>query len=87
MPNQGVDLNRNYGFAWGNSNKGSSVNPCSDAYRGAGPWSEPETRNMRKFIISFPKMRFAINFHSFGNLLVMPFNADDGKNPLVKKFY
>lgn len=83
----GVDLNRNYGFAWGTNNAGSSTDPCSDAYRGAGPFSEPETQNMRDFVISFPKMKFAINFHAYGNLLVMPFNADNQKNPLVKKFY
>ena len=80
-------MNRNYGFAWGMNNKGSGNNPCKDDYRGAGPFSEPETLAMRNFIISFPKMRFAINFHAFGNLLVMPFNADGKQNSHVKKFY
>jgi hypothetical protein len=69
------------------NNKGSGNNPCKDDYRGAGPFSEPETLAMRNFIISFPKMRFAINFHAFGNLLVMPFNADGKQNSHVKKFY
>ncbi|KHL09997.1 Ig-like domain-containing protein [Mumia flava] len=32
----GVDMNRNYGFGWANRSR-----------PGTGPWSEPETRNMR----------------------------------------
>ena len=35
---QGVDLNRNYGFNWGADNTGSSPNPCSAVYRGLEPF-------------------------------------------------
>ncbi len=41
----GVDLNRNYAAFWGGS--GASVSPGGDSYRGAAPFSEPETRNIR----------------------------------------
>ena len=30
---QGIDLNRNYGYNWGADNSGSSGNPCSAVYR------------------------------------------------------
>jgi murein tripeptide amidase MpaA len=38
----GVDLNRNFGAYWGGV--GSSGDPSSTAYRGAGPFSEPEAQ-------------------------------------------
>ena len=43
-------MNRNYGFKWGLDQIGSDDNPCSEAYRGKGPFSEPETQAMRDFI-------------------------------------
>ena len=41
---RGVDLNRNCGFNW----RGDSVEPS-----GPGPWSEPESRALRDFILEF----------------------------------
>src|SRR5262249_25141832 len=38
----GVDINRNYPYAWGSCN-GSSGSPSSDTYRGPSAGSEPET--------------------------------------------
>lgn len=48
--NAGVDLNRNYGYKWGYSDSGSSINPCAEDYRGPIPFSEPETRNIKNFM-------------------------------------
>ncbi|MBK8636570.1 MAG: hypothetical protein IPN72_24695 [Saprospiraceae bacterium] len=45
----GVDLNRNYNTDWGGA--GSSSNTCSDSYRGASVFSEPESKVIRDFII------------------------------------
>mmetsp|Transcript_16674 Transcript_16674/g.36049 ORF Transcript_16674/g.36049 Transcript_16674/m.36049 type:complete len:706 (+) Transcript_16674:334-2451(+) len=39
----GVDLNRNYDFAWGNTD-GASPDPCDNEYHGRSPHSEPETQ-------------------------------------------
>jgi carboxypeptidase T len=47
----GVDLNRNYGYRWGMDNDGSDTDPCTDAYRGKAPFSEPETQAIRNWII------------------------------------
>lgn len=67
----GVDLNRNYGYFWGNDNNGSSPNPSSDTYRGPAAFSEPETRTMRDFALAHDFV-FAQNYHTFSNLLIYP---------------
>ncbi|MBB5207810.1 M14 family zinc carboxypeptidase [Chiayiivirga flava] len=40
---QGIDLNRNFPFAWNSAPGGSSGVPCQDTYRGPSGGSEPET--------------------------------------------
>ncbi|WP_329408708.1 M14 family zinc carboxypeptidase [Streptomyces sp. NBC_00704] len=65
----GVDLNRNFAYKWGYDNEGSSPNPTSETYRGAGPASEPETRALDAFEkrIGFT---YGINYHSAAELLL-----------------
>ncbi|TKJ40106.1 hypothetical protein CEE37_10240 [candidate division LCP-89 bacterium B3_LCP] len=65
----GVDLNRNFSFDWGYNNIGSSPSPGSATYRGTGPFSEPETENVRQFC---NEHNFAINLniHSYSNLMM-----------------
>ena len=46
----GVNLNRNYGGLWGGP--GASKNLADPTYRGATPFSEPETQNVRDLIAS-----------------------------------
>jgi len=67
----GVDLNRNYSYMWGYDNEGSSSDGCNETYRGASPFSEPESQNVRDFVQShnFP---IAFNYHSYSNLLIYP---------------
>jgi len=72
----GVDLNRNYGFQWGFDNNGSSSSPPSAVYRGTGPFSEPETKAVRDFCYQ-RKFVTALNFHTYGNLLVYPWGYSD----------
>ncbi|HET8953622.1 MAG TPA: M14 family metallopeptidase, partial [Solirubrobacteraceae bacterium] len=67
--NRGVDPNRNYGGLWGG--QGASVNPLSDTYRGAGPFSEPETRNIQK-LVSGRQVTNLITNHTYGNLTLRP---------------
>ena len=66
----GVDLNRNYDFEWSGPG-GSSTNPNSDTYRGTFGFSEPETKALEKFCNQH-KFIAALNYHSFGNLLIHP---------------
>lgn len=65
----GVDLNRNYGFAWGYDNSGSSPTPSDATYRGPSAFSEPENQNIRDFCEAH-EFRIALNYHSYANLLL-----------------
>ncbi len=72
----GVDLNRNYGFFWGFDDFGSSDNEQSQVYRGPGPFSEPETQAMRQLFLE-NNFLIALNYHTFGNLLIHPWGYSD----------
>ncbi|MGZ5453584.1 MAG: M14 family metallopeptidase [Candidatus Aminicenantales bacterium] len=67
----GVDINRNYGYAWGSDNVGSSGQPGSDVYRGTGPFSEPETAAIRDLFLVHD-FRAMISFHSFAQDILFP---------------
>jgi murein tripeptide amidase MpaA len=67
----GVDINRNYGSAWGFDNIGSSGQPSSDVYRGTGPFSEPETAAVRRLFTGHD-FRAMISFHSFAQDILFP---------------
>ncbi|MDP9066966.1 MAG: M14 family metallopeptidase [Actinomycetota bacterium] len=47
----GVDPNRNYAYLWGDQEGGSSGLIINQTYRGAAPFSEPETQNVRDVIL------------------------------------
>ena len=76
---QGVDLNRNYGYNWGTNNSGSSGNPCSAVYRGTSAFSEPETDAVRNFILSREFIN-VLHYHSYSNLLIHSWG--DGSYPV-----
>ena len=67
----GVDLNRNFGYMWGYDNVGSSPLGGYDTYRGTGPFSEPETQNLRDFIISHD-FSIVCQYHQYQNVLIYP---------------
>ena len=73
---KGVDLNRNYGFEWGVDDQGSSPNANSDTYRGPSAFSEPETKAVRDFANQH-QFQIALNYHTFGNLLIHPWGFSD----------
>lgn len=66
---QGVDLNRNYGYNWGANNSGSSGNPCSALYRGSSAFSELETEAISNFILS-REFSNVLHYHSYSNFLI-----------------
>jgi hypothetical protein len=76
----GVDLNRNYGFAWGHDDTGSSAAPESNAYRGPAPFSEPETQAVRAFCESHQFLA-ALNYHTYGNWLLHPWGYASFETP------
>ena len=68
----GVDINRNWGFAWGYDDIGSSPFPSDETYRGTGPFSEPETQAMRDLFYAHPNVRAMLDIHSYGELILWP---------------
>jgi hypothetical protein len=66
---RGVDPNRNYGGLWGGV--GASTTAGSETYRGAGPFSEPETRNVR-WLVSTRHATNLITNHTHGGLILRP---------------
>ncbi|CAF0953240.1 unnamed protein product [Rotaria sordida] len=69
----GVDLNRNFPFAW--DNRGASKFPCEETYRGPYPESEPEVRSITSFILKRrPYFHIFITLHAFGNFWMLPFS-------------
>jgi len=74
----GVDLNRNFGVAWGGS--GASKNKRNETYRGEYAFSEPETQAIRDLV---KRERFAahVDFHAFGQLLLYPWTHTHTQAP------
>jgi len=71
----GVDPNRNYGGFWGGPGAATGDEaPFMDTaadYRGPGPFSEPETQNIRK-LVSSRQVTTLITNHTFSNLVLRP---------------
>jgi hypothetical protein len=63
----GVDPNRNYGAFWGGG--GASDDPTNETYYGPGPFSEPETQNVRE-LISDRQVTVLITNHTFSDLVL-----------------
>ncbi len=65
----GVDLNRNWGVAWGGS--GASKNKGAETYRGEYAFSEPETQALRNLALR-EHFAFHVDFHAFSQLILYP---------------
>lgn len=83
--NDGVDLNRNFGTHWAYDDEGSSGFIGDATYRGASPFSEPETRAI-EFFCNTHDFQIALNHHSYGNLLVYPWGYIDEHTPDSNSF-
>lgn len=69
---QGVDINRNYGYLFGND-KG----PCDESFAGPHAFSEPETKSMRSMLTKYQnEIKFVYNFHAFGPMWIWPYNGE-----------
>jgi carboxypeptidase T len=73
----GTDLNRNYDYHWGCCG-GSGRKPFRADYRGPRPFSAPETRVMRDFILSRivggrQQIKVSATFHIPGHLVLWPY--------------
>ncbi len=81
----GVDLNRNWGYAWGNNN-GSSGDKWSDIYRGTAPFSEPETQHLRDWSNSRPRLAAQVDLHSYGQWVLWPWGYTGSQPPYAQTF-
>src|SRR4051812_10824703 len=71
----GVDINRNYGNAWGGPGAGSD--PITQSYRGTGPFSEPESRAVAAFTRT-RQVTNLISLHNVAALVLRPPGLHDG---------
>lgn len=77
----GVDLNRNWSTGYG---VGASTNPCSEVYQGSAPFSELETRALKKEmtrVSSVNNLRLVMAVHSFGQKLYHPWGFTKKEAP------
>ena len=86
----GVDPNRNYGGFWGGPGASAPdsqpFGPTAADYRGPGPFSEPETRNIRK-LVSTRQVVTLITNHTFSNLVLRPPGLQAQGPPPDEKVY
>jgi hypothetical protein len=72
----GVDPNRNYGYWWGEpgsdyTSTGSSSVPTDQTYHGTAAFSEPETQNIRDWVLS-RHVTMLITNHTYSRLVLWP---------------
>jgi murein tripeptide amidase MpaA len=67
----GVDVNRNYDFLW-SSGIGSSDRACSSVFKGPSAFSEPETRNVRHLVETYPDIHLFVDLHSYSESIFYP---------------
>ncbi|MEY3220683.1 MAG: hypothetical protein RIT27_2040 [Pseudomonadota bacterium] len=70
----GVDLNRNYGWAWEKTVDDSNTD--SEMYQGVAPFSELETIAMRD-LMTHEQPRVAVTMHTYGNEWMFPWGYTD----------
>jgi len=67
--NDGVDMNRNFGYVWGPN--GTSSSPSSSIYNGPEAWSELEVQYLRD-MIQARKFWAGVTYHSQGEWVLYP---------------
>ena len=82
----GVDLNRNYDFAWEDELVDPRVtDPRYEVYRGPEPFSEPETQAIRDLVLAHNFM-FGVDFHSGCEMILYPWGNTSDPAPDEAKF-
>ncbi len=76
---EGVDLNRNFGEAWGEA--GSSGSPASNNYRGPRAFSEPEAAALRQLAKGQPALVRHLDLHCTGQIVLHPWAHREGEGP------
>ena len=86
----GVDPNRNYGGFWGGPGAtppgGTPPGDLAQDYRGPGPFSEPETRNVKQ-LVSGRQVTALITNHTFSDLVLRPPGVQAAGKPIDEGIY
>jgi murein tripeptide amidase MpaA len=82
----GVDLNRNYDYLWGYDDEGSSPDSQWGSYRGASPFSEPETTAFQQFALAHPPAG-ALTYHSYHHLILYPWGYTPEPAPDMEEMH
>ncbi|MBA2239925.1 MAG: peptidase M14 [Solirubrobacterales bacterium] len=86
----GVDPNRNYGSFWGGPGAtppgGNPPGDLAADYRGPGPFSEPETRNIQT-LVSRNQVVTLITNHTYSDLVLRPPGIQSQGKPVDEKVY
>ncbi len=69
----GVDINRNYPYAW-NSCRGSSSYRSAQDFHGESAGSEPETQVMMNYVKQIQPV-FSISYHSYSEIVIYPYGC------------
>ncbi|KAI3324152.1 Zn-dependent exopeptidase [Xylariaceae sp. AK1471] len=79
----GIDLNRNFDFAWDLKKWAPSVasevassSPSSEVFHGTAAFSEPETQSMKYVFDTFTKVRWFIDLHSYAGDVLYSWGSD-----------
>lgn len=81
---RGTDPNRNYAGFWGGN--GAELAWSGDTFRGSGPFSEPEVRNVRS-IVSSRQVTNLLTMHTVAALVLRPPGVADVRAPLEEPAY
>ncbi|GJQ71041.1 hypothetical protein Trydic_g951 [Trypoxylus dichotomus] len=69
----GIDLNRNFDFHWGEI--GSSSEPCSPGFRGRYAFDQVETRSLRDIVNKYRnQIKLYLTFHSAAQMILYPWS-------------
>jgi hypothetical protein len=80
MPSEGVDLNRNYPFMWGQGGKHASLDVPGSQFRGLYPGSEPETQAILR-LAAREHFVASVSYHTVATSLLVPYTIDGAVNP------
>uniref|UniRef100_A0A182SKX1 Peptidase M14 domain-containing protein n=1 Tax=Anopheles maculatus TaxID=74869 RepID=A0A182SKX1_9DIPT len=83
----GVDLNHNWAYRWQQATDPIYRTPCSDSYAGSEPFSEPESRAVRDFLLTKRRnLRLYLSLQAYGQMLGYPEMDGAGDTPDKERY-
>lgn len=70
--------------------EGATNDSCSNLYAGPAPFSEPEARAIRDYVLNLKEqgeMIYYIAFHSYTQLIIVPYSHVDSEDSLLSINY